>query len=262
MHIYDKAPIFKTVIEKLNAFKEKASRENNVVDRTNVKLIMNSIYGKFAQRNEEIIDVKESKHNDVDTIYRIKEFGGLEVKSRIWQSKEYILERNILSQYSFPLISSVVTSNARMYLWKFIDEIGIQNIAYVDTDSIITNLTGKHILDGYTHSHEMGKWKFEGQTKNFIINGLKDYVFGDDVVIKGVPKKAKKLSDNSYKYETIGSLRETGLGTKEPDADIKEVVKFLNRQYNKSVLCETCGYHAWHGINKGNSVKMKDLKEL
>ena len=142
LHIYDKSPIFKTVIEKLNGFKEKASRENNVVDRTNVKLIMNSIYGKFAQRNEEIIDVKESKHNDVDTVYRIKEFGGLEVKSRIWQSKEYILERNILSQYSFPLISSVVTSNARMYLWKFIDEIGIQNIAYVDTDSIITNLTG------------------------------------------------------------------------------------------------------------------------
>ena len=63
---------------------------------------MNSIYGKFAQRNEEIIDVKESKHNDVDTIYRVKDQGGLEIKSRIWQSKEYILERNILSQYSFP----------------------------------------------------------------------------------------------------------------------------------------------------------------
>ena len=240
----------------------KASRDNNTMDRTNVKLIMNSIYGKFAQRNEEIIDIKDVKDKTIDVVYKCSEENGLEVKSRIWQGKEYVLERNILSQYSFPLIASCVTANARQHLWKFIDKVGIQNVAYVDTDSIITNLSGSKILDGYRNSHELGKWKFEGESKEFIIHGLKDYVFGDETVVKGIPKRAKKVKHNVYEFDRIGSLRATGLGTHEPSEDVIAVRKVLNRQYEKSVLCDTCGYHAWHGINSGHAINMKDLKDL
>ena len=60
LHLYNKSPIFESVITKLNRYKEKASKDNNEMDRTTVKLLMNSIYSKFAQRNEEIIDIKEA----------------------------------------------------------------------------------------------------------------------------------------------------------------------------------------------------------
>ena len=247
-HVYESKPIFKQVITELNSFKEKASQEGNELDRTNVKLIMNSIYGKFAQRNEQLEYSREALPNEVNDLYEVNDNNKLVLRERILNGDMYSVSNNILSAYSFPLIAACVTSNARQYLWDFMYKCGLNHIAYVDTDSIITNQAGNGPLMDNLDDTIMGKWKLEGVSNNVNIRGLKDYTFDGVDTIKGVPKRSEKLSDNTFKYERIGSLKETKAGTLTKPNDVHTVVKTLRRQYEKSILCTNCGYHAYKNV--------------
>ena len=128
------------------------------------------------------------------------------------------------------------------------DKIGLNNIAYVDTDSIITNSVGRDILDAHRHESKLGYWKFEGESKNLVIRGLKDYTFDGVDTVKGIPKSAMHVSGNDYFYESIGSFRNSKFGKADNRSDIICTLKTLKRQYEKAVLCESCGYHPFHDV--------------
>ena len=147
------------------------------------KIILNSSYGKLAQRIERLI-----------CTYELNEHGIVHLVSR---GTEYD-ENSMMSV----LVGSRVTALARVQLMQYINRIckgnARDNFIYCDTDSVIA-FTSFDDCD----ATEIGKMKFEGNFDNAIFLAPKSYLLEKDneyeVHCKGVNVKAVKSELSNVK---------------------------------------------------------------
>ena len=128
-------------------WKIKSSSKSNIIERTNAKILMNSLYGKFGTKNE-----IESK-----------------IFNPFWNG-ETNFEREITidkPKFYIPL-AIAITAFARMSL---VDAVGSQRSKFIacDTDSIIVKPTFK---PNFEISQNLGAWKQEHQ-KVFYLGARK-----------------------------------------------------------------------------------------
>ena len=200
------------------------------------KLMLNSLYGKFGQAVEEWKPIGY----DAERVYDYwTEWDTREHKLYTYRCINHWCEEKVGSQEgynSLVAIPSEATAYARLVLWQLMKKAGRDNVFYCDTDSLIVNKTGYDNLATELHPTELGKLKLEGTALKLVLYGLKDYIFGTKVVTKGIPKKAKKLSEGVYEtYQSVG-IR-TGLHTQELNEVIwKRRVKHLYRVYKKGIV--------------------------
>jgi len=248
--IYKPAPIFKDIIEELYNERLKAKKEGNEVLNLFSKLLMNSMYGKFAQR---IIKEYRAPHLDKyieNGVLEILDSDGVK-KIRYLDGEAYIREKEKKPSYnSFIAIAAFVTSYARAYLWQNIVKVGEENVLYCDTDSMFLTDKGldiaekKKILDEY----ELGKFKNEGSYDAVDIRGAKDYTLYHKTLhdiylpvkekIKGVPKKATQIAENKFIYPKFMSMKEAYNSFKKPKLVQIQIEKILQRKYDKRIILE------------------------
>jgi len=202
-----------------------------------VRLLLNSLYGKFGQRSDNVLDEKqlleegytiERYYDELEACwYKIITIGTLQ---------KVVKERSVEAFHSFPAISAHVTDYARLYLWELMNVAGLDNVYYTDTDSLYTNHAGYVKLKPYIDKIELGKLKLEAKVNYFKIYGPKDYILGNKVVLKGIPKSAKKLSETVYECDLFPGLKrdlQKGMGEY---YCIEKRTKHLQREYNKGVV--------------------------
>jgi len=79
----------------------------------------------------------------------------------------------------------------------------------------------------------LGGLKAEGCGSLVTLRGLKDYAFGNKLVIKGVRKNAVSVADGVYEQEKWPSFRGL-LRSGQPESYIVETItKHLTREYTK-----------------------------
>jgi len=187
--------------------KLEAERSGNVAERQFWKLLMNALYGKFGQRSSttKVIGTTDKimfttmPAKDVTTgeRYLIHAIGKTLFR-QVQESEGY---------NSFVAIAAEVTAYARVYLWRLIEQAGVHNVFYVDTDSLIVNQAGYLRLLHYLHDTNLGMLKVEGIADEIVLRAPKDYVFGKKERIKGVPSSAEQLDENVYRYEFWPGLK-------------------------------------------------------
>lgn len=205
------------------------------------KLILNSLYGKFGQKaiqwelvGKAPVDIiKCERVYDVDSgkSKTIKIFGGSIFKNVEKEGNEEEAFN------SFPAIAAHVTSYARRLLWTYMEIAGLENVYYMDTDSIFANETGyKNLLAArVVDDKTLGLLKLE-KTGVMTIYGVKDYIFNDIPKMKGIPKTAIKLSDTEYLVNTwIGFSKALAAGTVDGYKNIV-MKKTLTRTYTKGLI--------------------------
>jgi len=227
-----------------DTLKNKYKRENNEAFYLLTKLFLNSLYGKFGEKNERWI-VIEGEGDDFRA-ERIYDFEGkrwiyhLEVQGKIYEKLSDCDE----GFNSFPAIASHVTAYARMYLWHLIKTAGLENVYYVDTDSLIVNEVGYNNLRGYLDEEELGKLKLEGVSEYLRIGGAKDYTFGENVKVKGVKdvQPFLDLIESNMPIELVQErfLRLRGLANKgvADGVIVEKYTKRLKRNYDKGVVLD------------------------
>lgn len=144
--------------------------------RQGAKLLLNSAYGKLAQKIERI-----------KCYYELNENGIVHLKK-----EDEIIDENSMMNV---VLGSRVTALSRVSLMNFILEITNNNpkekFCYCDTDSVLSLTEYKN-----TDDSELGKMKFEGFFKNAVFLAPKTYMLYDgenfDVHCKGVNTKAVK----------------------------------------------------------------------
>ena len=173
-------------IHKCNPFKEysidmynlrcKYKKEGNVGMATSVKLLMNSLYGKFGQKFDEKI---EMIHQDgVDDLNKYDRVERMECFLRC-----VTLDCKPAS-FCIPIFSLYITAMGRIHLHKALKD---SDPVYCDTDSIITQ---KDLGD----SKILGELKLENTIKDGIIIKPKMYSLNDEfgkshTKLKGVSQK-------------------------------------------------------------------------
>lgn len=204
--IYEPADIFSDFVTFFYEKRLQAKAEKNDVLSYLLKILLNSLYGKFGQKSIDweiigqapidIVKVERIFSGETGTYKTMKIIGGLIMQNTEKSGIE------IESYNSFPAIAAHVTAYARCLLWDYMTIAGIDTVKYCDTDSLFLLEKGYRRLEaaGVLHPKELGKLKLEKEGY-FEIRGLKDYTLlsgydydekkeiRDKVKIKGVSLK-------------------------------------------------------------------------
>lgn len=233
---YERAPLFQRFVRDLYQRRLDAAARGDHETAWQLKILMNSLYGKFGQRG--IVWEAERDTNEwtaktwievryetgVRTHYR--QFGGL-VQQRI---------ENDESRDSHPAIAAHVTAYARMYLWRMICHAGRENVYYCDTDSILVNAIGAERLQHFVDPVELGKLKCEGTFESAQLLGAKDYRMGSKERHKGVRASATWVDAHTIVQDKWSSLKGLlRLGTLGAPTTTR-VTKHLSRRYTKGTV--------------------------
>lgn len=248
--VYYSAPIFTEYVEYFYSKREECKRNGDKLRSTLYKLLLNSLYGKFGQTIRSIILLQtiddylfkieevynEDGTKDHDLIY----FGNSVFKK--------VKEKNP-SRWSFIAIASHVTAYARMLLWSYIKKAGYHNCFYCDTDSVFVNEQGYKNLEKDIDNYQLGKLSIEKTSDNVVIYGLKDYVFGDDVKLKGIKKGSKKIDEITFEQLQFPSMSKVIRESMINYVVITKQTKRLKRQYNKGIVSSSGWVNPYHFDN-------------
>lgn len=257
---FRRAKLFAAFVDEFYSLRLRYKKEKNAVWEKTVKLMLNSLYGKFGEKRErELHRLPDPEgefyrgeyslwlNPDSEMVEHLPEEKRQEAKSKgvfingmewkafgtscvTWGEKE--------GPQSAPFIAAHVTDYGRMLLWKFIKMVGHKNVLYADTDSLI--IEAKHLpkLKGVINEAKLGSLKVEGTTDRLEIRGAKDYTFGKEIRRKGVRANSVKEADGSFTmpyFPGLYSLQRRGIVDGFP---IGSVNKRLTLIYDKGLVGE------------------------
>ncbi len=203
---------FAEFVDQLFMLKTKAELEGNDFWRDLYKRYVNSLYGKFAQKIDEESIYIENIEKQYDLILEYQKKGLFKKLSLFNASRldAFLIigsQKNISINYSIPSFASYITSGARAKIAEKLLALEKNKVVYCDTDSIFMENTF-----GVKEENFLGGWSFEDKIVTEI-RGLKNYKFIKEGKnyhrLKGVPVKAKKLTENSYQYFNLIKTKES-----------------------------------------------------
>lgn len=258
--VYEVAPIFKEYVKYFWDLRRKYQTEGDKVGEQFVKLLMNSLYGRFGMKGHKWVEYNSVNLQLYYTYYGLP-CPGRYVKTDFvpivstfrhrWEAEG--LDEAIVLRYfggklemqfptgehreSFCAISAFVTAYAREMLRTCITSVGEGEVLYCDTDSLFLTKLGSDRLKslGLVDPAALGKFKLEGKSKKCTFYGPKDYVFEESVVRKGIRKNAVQINHNTFEQDSFEQLKSVLNRGGEPYIIIKKIQKTLQRQLVKGV---------------------------
>jgi len=171
-------------------YKQKQKSNKGSCDYLISKLFLNSLYGKFGQRDDssmvvKITDFSKNKFKIIDVV---------DIENNIFR-----VETSNTSDFLFSPISIHVTSLAQLVLYGFFEKIFDKGgvVAYCDTDSVFTDVS-------LNTSDRLGDVKKEYSFRRgyFVLPKMYCVVLGDKnkVKVKGFSKDLlKNISEDSFR---------------------------------------------------------------
>lgn len=237
--LYRSADLFSEFVDTLYDLKVRYQTEGNAAFRYLVKIILNALYGKFGMLFHETEKICDTDENRVMIQPGYCEKHGYNFTEINWFGVLYRAFSTGLSAYSFPAIAGAITANARMLLWNYISIANIANVFYSDTDSLIVNQKGYDNLYQFVDADRLGYLKSEGESDTLTIYGAKDYQFGSEVRVKGIPANSIEFDHGKWgflEFEGFHTWRNNG-ANRPPLTYHKE--KHRNLSYDKGVVDRT-----------------------
>lgn len=197
------------------------------------KLLLNSLYGKFGQRNPSYTTHPANRGEQTGLQTVLSTATGRRESRLVFGGKVWLKTGDEPASHSFYAISSWITSAARVKLWLLIEKAGRDHVYYCDTDSLFVDNEGKRRLTEDIAAGVLGALDVREVGKSLTIHGLKDYSLDGSRTTKGIPDKAIEDSAGEFHYTTFDHLR-TRLRQGAPD-EIRQrtVTKRLTREYTK-----------------------------
>ena len=232
-NFFDSDFIFREYVNEFYEIKRHSSGSKKAI----AKLMLNSLYGKFGQRDTVMkyrINVAE-KYKDVELYYKIGTFTIGSKKAKIHQD------------FMHSEIASMITANARLRLYSLFEKAKMQ-VYYCDTDSIITDAE-------LPVSDKLGDVKMEDKIQKYIAIAPKVYAYitehdnAPKSVLKAKGFRVDKLAFADYEaalfkhdyaafktdFEHIASFRESKVRHLEYSDKIS-VIKQLKSSYDKRIV--------------------------
>jgi len=195
--------LLKDYANRIFSVKSEAKTNGQTAIEVVAKLLLNSLYGKFAQKDISLT-LKNIPYKEVKEKIKNGE--------KIWAHGEmYMVEEEEKSEHTFVGIAAFITDRARILLMSAI-RANRQHVLYADTDSII----GTGDLSGIDKGSGLGQWKVEFSGCEFVVLGRKTYaIIGEKGIekirAKGIsfPKftESQKFEEEQYKQGVVYSMR-------------------------------------------------------
>lgn len=236
--IYSKEPIFRDYVKFFYSLRLEFMAQTKPALAKFAKLFLNSLYGKFGQKNEtwEIV-----AQGDADIFEYWLEIDMVDKCVYSYRQHDGIVERakGFTEAYNgFVAIASEVTANTRLYLYRLRKLIGDENIFYYDTDGFIVNSQGYANAKPLLSPTKLGALKVDAQASKLEIRGLKDYTFGDKVVRKGVKADAISMGNNIFAQWNLTGKNTLAYKESPNKCIFRRTFKHLSGLYTKGEVTE------------------------
>lgn len=231
--IYDKAPLFTAFIDELYQLRQQFAAAGDEAGKYFVKILMNSLYGKFGQRagTEEVIGECDPALFRVETELDLAT--GKRYRWRYIGGKILCRDEAGESRYSHPAIAAHVTAFARCLLWSLMETAHIENVFYMDTDSLHVSAAGLTLLRPHIDANRLGALKVEKTIDTAIYYGPKDYELDGVRVIKGVRTSATELDVGVYSQAQWVSIKGATVAEHRGAPIVRQITKRFTRTYRK-----------------------------
>ncbi|MBA7571174.1 hypothetical protein ES708_12932 [subsurface metagenome] len=196
--LYETAPLFRAYVKYFTGLRSRYKAEGKHLWVRLVKLMQNSLYGKWGAKN-------------IEWGWRVNDEGrspGVEIQGSMNSTESVysiclgpeIIEscRRTEAIYSFPAIAAFVTAHARRLLWEYIEMAGAENVFYMDTDSLLVNSAGLARLGSVLDEDRPGYLSVDYTATSGEIRQPKDYTIGDRRRRKGLTRNARQVSDTDW----------------------------------------------------------------
>lgn len=263
--IYKVRRVFRKFVKYFYKLRMEYKKNGNDIYVEFCKLILNTLYGKFGQKEtiSKMVDKNDTeiiKHSALIMlmIKRKKEILNLTNKDfektviylgtiidlcevYLIDKKLYIIQQTTNnSQDSFVAISSFITSYSRMMLIDYILKAKRENVYYSDTDSLFVNKQGYKNLLLDIDEFKLGKLKVE-ETGSCIIYAPKFYDFNNYRKVKGIRQKNSILLEENdktvlYQVEQWQRAKTAFKENKYQEQIIAKVKKQARKFYDKGII--------------------------
>lgn len=236
--VYDKAPIFRDYVDFFYTLRLEFIKQDKPALAKFAKLFLNTLYGKFGQKNEtwEIVG-----QGDPTVFEYWLEIDMVDQCMYSYRQHDGIVERarGFTEAYNgFVAIASEVTANTRLYLYQLRKVISDDNIFYYDTDGFIVNSQGYANVRHLLSPTKLGGLKVDATANKLEIRGLKDYTFGDKVVRKGVKSDAIEVSHNVFEQWNLTGKNTLAYKASPDKCIFRRTLKHLSGLYTKGEVME------------------------
>jgi len=232
---YQMGYLFQSYVTSINQLRLLYQAERNQQYAEIAKLLLNSLYGKWAQRRK----IWEWRDKEPAPCRWGRWW------ARTLPSNEVVAWRSLAGRvqekvtcgevaHSFPAISAFITAAARAYMAAIRETCGLCNVLYQATDSLILTERGYDNLSraGGVDPHKPGKFKLERKADNGQITNINQYRLGEITKHSGRPERSRELSKDIYTWEVRTGLE--GMVSRSPSRRIiySPVTGHFNRAYS------------------------------
>lgn len=231
--VYEKAPLFERFVSEFYRLRQDARDAGRTLDVWLLKILMNSLYGKFGQHGG---TWKEHGPAPLDDVRQWKELDYETGEVTTWRALGGLLQRRQDEPEcysSHPAIAAHVTAYARARLWDLILLAGRGEVFYTDTDSLFVSEKGGAALACEVSEILLGYLKHEARYPWLRLHGPKDYETPLHRVVKGVRGDAVWLGPDSVEQDHWSTLRGLLARGSLAAPTTTRVVKHLTREYGK-----------------------------
>ena len=124
-------------------------------------------------------------------------------------SKRMILADMTEAPESLPQIPSWVMSECRSRLWWAMLGVGLSNVVYVDTDSLIVDPASHGHPPVWGPSDDAPRWGRKGTYSRLTVNGPRNLVTENDRHISGLPLTARQTAPLEFTGQVMRSIKES-----------------------------------------------------
>ena len=234
--VYEAAEIFREFVEWVWGERIKARERGDALSDWQLKILGNSLYGKFGQRGRrwEVIGEAPSYRVGVDSSFDLDSHTWRHVRQLGKALQELCDDGEAIN--SHPAIAAHVTSAARVYLWRLIQEGGRENVWYCDTDSLLGRARLLRTLAARIDPRNLGTLKHEASFPWVDLRAPKDYTMPEKERRKGVRSSAEPFLWGGFVqmqwHGWAGSIRRGRLDI----PTMSETVKILTGAYQKGTV--------------------------
>jgi DNA polymerase type B, organellar and viral. len=226
--VYLAQPLFAEFVTDVYNRRIDAKQAGNTAVEMFQKAINNTLYGKFGQLQTETVRVGDAPLDEFSVMDAFHpETNTQWVEMHAGGSILFIRKKNETRYTSFA-IASHITDYARQKLFSLREQAGIENVFYMDTDSLVVSKEGLHNLYPQIHQTHIGLLKLEDVGEFFVGFAKKDYIFSDTRKLKGFDLQGKRVDESLFtsyeKASFTGSMQKRFSGA----AYWKQVNKYYN----------------------------------
>lgn len=223
--LYERAPVLRSWAEWIVDELDGERPTSDALQQIMLKSWSRSLIGRFGLRYPTLETIAEAPHDDIAYLpYYDADSGETRYTLQIGRQ---VMEQNGAEEgrNSMPAVMAYVMSASRVQLWATMRAAGLENVAYVDTDSILVDQVGHERLQSRLGDGRVDGLRFKRRMRGVEILGPRQVIAGRETKVSGLSKDAVRKGPRKWEAVYWESAR-SAIARGRSDEVIVELRKF------------------------------------